>query len=174
MKIKLSSKFYHCLTILTAIIAVMALIAIFGPYFTMGYNKKSCCSNFGAGWNLDDKKTVNLEDYKFKKKKDGKAYVLKKALPAMTVDNEELMFLTQHFYFKVYLDEEEIYSFLPPSNKMIGKSYDSKVHFVNLGRNSGSKVITVVVDPIYNDASGHFRYIEIGNSGVYIRNQIQE
>lgn len=168
------NEFFRKLTIATAIMALLALVAAFVPYRAYESAERTQCSKYTSGWILDEKKIVDLDDMRFTKKDHLPDYTLKKKLPDLMSDNQELMLVSQHVDFTVYLDNKMIYNYQPKVPRLAGKTYGQKVHFVNLGEGSNSKELRILVYATYRDRSGLLTNVYIGSSGSYIAKNVRE
>lgn len=158
---------------MTAVMAFSAIIAVFVLFYSQQRREAFTCFKFNNGWRLDRNEQINLEEFRFEANDKIPNYMLKKRLPDMLMDNQELMFMSQHVNFEVYLNNDLIYSYHPSLPKVVGKSAGMKVHFINLGQNSNSKTVTMFVHPIYDDDSGYISNVYIGNSGTYISDSVR-
>ncbi len=159
---------------MTAVIAFSAIIAVFVLFYENRGHEAFTCFKFNNNWQIEDGTKVDIEEMKFKPTGHIPNYMLKKRLPDMLIDNQELMFISQHVKFSVYLNETEIYHYDPVVPTVAGKSTGLKVHMINLGEDSYSKTLTIMLDPIYDDDSGRISNVCIGNSGEYISNSVRK
>ncbi|MCR4781432.1 MAG: GGDEF domain-containing protein [Lachnospiraceae bacterium] len=174
MREKIAEKFYKVLAILTAIMVICAIIAVFVPIAKGKNIETRPCYKFNTGWTDDSGKLVDLHKVNMNYKEYGSSYSFERKLPKGITDNVELMFQTQHTFIKVYVDGKRIYEFKPQLSRMVGKSYGTKVHYVNLGDQAGDKEVQIIAKPIYDDNSACFEYVALGNSGAYISKGIRD
>ena len=158
---------------MTAVMAFGAIIAVFVLFYRNTGHEAFTCFKFNNNWRIEDGTKVDIEEMKFKPTGHIPNYMLKKRLPDMLIDNQELMFMSQHVKFTVYLNDTEIYRYNPVVPTVAGKSTGLKVHLINLGEDSNSKTLTIMIDPIYDDDSGRLTNVCIGNSGAYISDSVR-
>lgn len=82
-------------------------------------------------------------------------------LPEDLTDTDALCFSSQNVNFKVYIEDEEVYSFTSREN-MSGMGYGSKEHVVGLGKADAGKMVTFRYQGVYEGMNGGRIY------GVYL------
>ena len=125
--------------------------------------------DYSVGWLIDGtNQQVDLNEYSFERKKNGKPYTIRKRLPKVTFTNEKLMFYSQYIYFEVYRDGNLIYFYDDPVPQSAGKAYQGKYSLINLGKNTGGALITIEVYPAYKDGSCYIHNVQLGDPGQYV------
>jgi len=125
--------------------------------------------DYNVGWLIDGSdKYIDLDNYSFKKKKNGKPYTIMKRLPYGTFANEKLMFYSRYIYFEVYRDGNLISFYDAPVPSSLGKTYKGKYSLINLGKNTSGALITIKVYPAYSDGSCIINKVHLGDPGQYV------
>ena len=102
--------------------------------------------DYSEGWHYNDGSAVDLNHIHMDS--DGKARIYN-TIPANLFRDDNLHFNSHNVFFKVFIEEKEVYSFETRWN-ITGAGYGDQFHTIELsGHDSGKSVMCIEITPIY-------------------------
>jgi diguanylate cyclase (GGDEF)-like protein len=124
--------------------------------------------NANIGWHYEDGSSADLEKLKFT---NGKGTVMRDITSVFT-SGKDFCFETSNLYFKVYLNDEQIYDFHPEIKFYYGKYYGDYTHFVNIPFFKGTGHLKIEYEALTINSWTSFRNASMTEGNDYLKDGI--
>ena len=84
-----------------------------------------------------------------------------------SINNRDLCFCSKNTNFKVYLDDQMIYSYEPKIPAIFGRSYGLFYHAIPLPEYEGAKTVRIDTEAAYSGGNGYLRQVQLQYGNVY-------
>lgn len=124
--------------------------------------------NANIGWQYEDGSSADLTALKFT---NGKGTVTRDITSVFT-SGKDFCFETSNLFFKVYLNDEQIYDFHPEIKFYYGKYYGDYTHFVNIPFFKGTGHLKIEYEALTVNSWTSFRNAKMTEGNIYLKDGI--
>ncbi|MBR6959565.1 MAG: hypothetical protein IKH76_03705, partial [Clostridiales bacterium] len=124
--------------------------------------------NANIGWQYEDGSGADLTALKFT---NGKGTVTRDITSVFT-SGKDFCFETSNLFFKVYLNDEQIYDFHPEIKFYYGKYYGDYTHFVNIPFFKGTGHLKIEYEALTVNSWTSFRNAKMTEGNIYLKDGI--
>ena len=121
--------------------------------------------DYAEGWTINTGATVKIDEISAGEM--GGSYVATKTLPETMLETDSVYFSTSNLDFKVYVNDEEIYSFKTKEN-LTGIGDGISYHMIGLGTKDEGDVIRIEARTAFADGTGgRINEMQFGSEELY-------
>lgn len=121
-------------------------------------------------WHTDDNEIISLEDIGKQAVKNDKGELeisVYHTIPAYLTNDTFINLRARNVKFRVFVDNELVYSFMPDKQLGISRGNGSSFHRINIDMESAGKQLRFDVFPVYNDGGSLINKIYLGRTWDY-------
>ncbi|SCW44348.1 diguanylate cyclase (GGDEF) domain-containing protein [Ruminococcaceae bacterium YRB3002] len=164
-RMSLGEKIYTCLIL--GIVLFCLFLLVMHPFVKIeGTNLTSLDVDANIGWKNPDGSSADLTHLLFDS--EGKGSVTRDITSVFTT-GKDLCFETSNLFFKVYLNDEQIYRFRPNIPFYYGKYYGDYTHFINIPFFKGTGHLRIEYEALTVNDWTCFRNARMSESNDYLR-----
>ena len=151
-------------------IVILCLILIVIHPFVNIKGKDLTTFNVDAniGWKYLDGTDADLTHPRF----DNGYGTVTREITSIFTSGKDLCFETSNLYFKVFLDNEQIYEFKPEIKPYYGKTYGEYTHLINIPFFMGTSTLKISYQALEENSWTAFRNAKMSESSEYLREGI--
>lgn len=133
--------------------------------------------NFGIAWKTEKGTPTDLRDFhtllSHGEGNNGTVFI-HHLVPTSSKMDRCLNFKSKNIYFKVYIDDTQIYDFQPRTPRVLGKSYGICFHSIPILPEYSNHTMTIQVLPIYKDNSCFLDKMVLSSRSLYMQHFYQK
>jgi len=149
-----------------AVVIICLVLLILHPFVKIaGGNLTSFDTDANIGWTYDNGDPADLTSLKFA----GGKGIVKRDITSVFTAGKDLCFETSNLFFKVYLNDEQIYEFHPDIPFYYGKYYGDYTHFVNIPYFKGMGHLRIEYEALTINNWSNFRDTRLTEGNDYLR-----
>ncbi|MBO4460335.1 MAG: diguanylate cyclase [Clostridiales bacterium] len=151
-------------------IVILCIVLIIAHPFVkiQGKNMTTLDVNGNIGWIYTDGSKADLTHLKFE---DGKG-IVSREITSVFSSGKDLCFETSNLFFKVYLDDEEIYDFHPEIKFYYGQYYGDYIHLINIPYFKDTGHLRIEYEALTINSWTCFRNVQMSEGSVYFRDGV--
>lgn len=92
---------------------------------------------------------------------------IERTLTENEASGADLCFQTSNMFFRIWLDDEQIYYFYPKLSRIEGKYYGDAVHYVSIPFFEGERTLRIEYEPLIDTNWTNFRQMKLQSSRYY-------
>ncbi len=148
-------------------VVLFCLILLFlHPFVKIaGGNLTSFDTNANIGWTYEDGNSADLTKLRFSNNKG----VVTRDITSVFTAGKDLCFETSNLFFRIYLNDEQIYDFHPEIPFYYGKYYGDYTHFVNIPFFKGTGHLRIEYEALNINNWTSFRSARLTEGNDYLR-----